>query len=274
LGADRFCDQGYICIGGPCPEADRCGTECCVEGQTCVNKHCEDNGCEAPCGGGCCSAGQTCQGGQCTGGGGPPTPTPNATSPGGTPIATATPTPSETPTDSSSQCDAGKLGCIAKRQACLLAVHVTAEKNGEAPVVEALQKCVDTFGGCIAKLESKQKPTKPKTLCSVTGGLGSLTSAGDAFVTNVVTTIHPSFPTVGLPSVCDAGKKGCGSKLATCLFKLQAAAVKKGVLVDSEAVAKCKAKFDGGAKGFAKGCIGTLQAKQNPGQAQDALRGH
>ena len=70
---------------------------------------------------------------------------------------------------------------------------------------EALQKCVDAFGACVGKLESEQNPAKPKTLCSVTGDLVGLTLTGDAFVTDVVTTIDPSFPSVGPASVCDGG---------------------------------------------------------------------
>ena len=162
-----------------------------------------------------------------------------------------------------SKCDAGKLGCVAKRQGCLLKVHAKAEKKGEAPVPEALQKCVDTFGACLGKLEAKQKPEKPKTLCTVTGDLVALTLAGDDFVTDVVTTIDPSFPSLGPPSACDAGKKTCVLQRAACFLKLLAAATKKGVLVDPPAAQKCADKFDGGAKGFDKGCVGKLQAKQN-----------
>jgi len=193
------------------------------------------------------------------------TPTPIST-PASTPteILAATPTtdPSETPSPPPSRCDVGKLGCVVKRQACLLAVHATAEKKGEALDAEALRKCIDTFGGCIAKLESKQDPGKLKTRCSVTGDLAALASVGDDFVTDVVTAIDPAFPTVGPPSVCDGGKKTCASQRTACLLKVHAAAVKKGVPADVAAAMKCTDKFGGGAKGFAKGCIGKLQAKQ------------
>ncbi|MEO6026406.1 MAG: hypothetical protein ABIR79_06025, partial [Candidatus Binatia bacterium] len=61
-----------------------------------------------------------------------------------------------------------------------------------------LQKCKDKFdggtkglaAGCIGKLEGKQDPTKPKTICSVTGDLGALEDKVDAFVTAVVSEIQ------------------------------------------------------------------------------------
>ncbi len=263
-GTNEICDHQNICTGDPCPEEDRCGKQCCNPGVTCVDDQCSD-GCASPCG-----AGETCQGGQCLPGA-MATPTPMST-PATTPTGmlgatvTATPTtdPEETPAPPPSRCDVGKLGCVAKRQACLLKVHATAEKKGEALAAEGLQKCIDGFGGCIAKLESKQNPAKPKTLCSTTGDLGPLSSAGDGFVTGAVTAIHPSFPAVGPPSACDAGKKSCVAKRATCLLKIHAVAVKEGALVDPAAVAKCTDAFDGGAKGFAKGCVGKLQGKQDP----------
>ena len=83
-------------------------------------------------------------------------------------------------------------------------------------------------------------------------------------MTEVVSTIDPAFPAVGPASTCDAGKKGCVLQRTACLLKAQAAVGKKGVLVDAAAVQACADRFDGGAKGFAKGCLGKLEAKQNP----------
>lgn len=258
IGANQICDHQYICTGDPCPDEDRCGRDCCEFGEDCVNDECVARCANA------CGDGETCQNGQCVPGGGS-TPTP-AVTPTGPPGATVTPAPSADPEETpapTSRCDAGKLGCVAKRQACLLKVHAIAESKGVAPDADALQTCVDVFGSCVGKLESKQNPAKPKTLCARTGDLVGLTLAGDAFVTDVVTAIDPSFPTVGAESVCDGGKKVCVSQRTACLLKLHAAATKKGVPVDPTIAAKCTAKFDGGAKGFAKGCIGKLQAKQD-----------
>lgn len=163
-----------------------------------------------------------------------------------------------------SKCDAGKIGCVAKRQACVLKVHAAAEKSGEAPDADALQKCLDSFGACLGKLEARQNAAKPKTLCTVTGDLVDLTLAGDAFVTDVATTIDPSFPSVGPPSTCDGGKQTCVLRRAACLLKLAAAATKKAILVEPGAMQRCADRFDGGAKGFARGCVGKLQEKQSP----------
>lgn len=162
-----------------------------------------------------------------------------------------------------SQCDAAKFGCVTKRLACLLRVHAAAQKKGITLDTAALEKCADTLEPCLVKLESKQDPAKPKTLCSATGDLVGLTLANDDFVTDVVSAIDPSFPTVGPPSVCDAGKKACVAKRTSCLLKVLAAATKKGVPADPAAARKCTDAFDGGSRGFAKGCLGKLQAKQN-----------
>lgn len=181
-------------------------------------------------------------------------------------------------TQPESACDAGKLKCVAARQACLLKVHAAAEKKGVAPDVAALQKCADAFDGgakgeaqgCVGKIEGKQKPAKPKTLCSVTGQLAALEAAGDDFVTDVVAAIDPAFPTVGPASTCDAGKKACALQRTACLLKEQARAGAKGESSDPAKIQKCTDKFDGGAKGFAKGCLGKLEAKQSPAKPATA----
>ena len=111
--------------------------------------------------------------------------------------ATVTPTPTLTPI-AKSNCDAGKLKCVSTKQACLLKLHGNSEKQGEPPDPALLQKCRDKFDGgtkgvatgCIGKLESKQNPTKPKTICSVTGDLVALEAKVDAFVTDVVREIQ------------------------------------------------------------------------------------
>lgn len=174
-------------------------------------------------------------------------------------------------TQAGSTCDAGKLGCIAKRQACLLKIHATAEKKGIAPDAAALRKCADAFDGgageaakgCIGKLEAKQKPAKPKTRCSATGDAATLATAIDAFVTGAVAAIDPGFPTVGAPNKCDAGKKACVLARASCILKEHARAGKKDAAPDAAKLQACSDTFDGGTNGVEKGCIGKLEAKQN-----------
>ena len=62
----------------------------------------------------------------------------------------------------------------------------------------ARQKCTDKFEGdtkgfakgCIGKLEAKLDARKPKTVCSVTGDVGTLEGTVDAFVIGVVSEIR------------------------------------------------------------------------------------
>ncbi len=58
---------------------------------------------------------------------------------------------------------------------------------------------------------------------------------------------------------CDSAKLKCMSKKALCLLKVHEKAIKKGELADSEKLDKCKAKFDGPAKG----CVAKVEGKQN-----------
>jgi hypothetical protein len=185
--------------------------------------------------------------------------------------ATVTPTPMLTPV-AKSNCDAGKAKCVDAKQACLLKLYSSSEKQGAPPDPAQLQKCRDKFdagtkgfaAGCIGKLESKQDPKKPKTVCSVTGDLVVLEGKVDAFVTDGMSEIDPSFPALGASSACNAGKTACVSNKASCLMKAHQAAEKQGAPPDPAQLQKCRDKFDGGTKGFAAGCIGKLESKQDP----------
>jgi len=208
------------------------------------------------------------------------TATPTAATPTVTPTAgAATPTVRPTPAaPAKNKCDAGKVKCVDKKQDCLLKEHSKAEKKGvpvgDAKVQEKLQKCIDKFDGgtkgfeksCIGKLEGKQKLEKPETVCTTTGDLAALEAKVDAFVLDVVSEIDPSFPAVQPPNKCNAGKKKCVSKKVSCKLKARANAIEKDVPVDDakvqEKLQKCIDKFDGGTKGFEKGCIGKLESKQ------------
>jgi hypothetical protein len=195
------------------------------------------------------------------------TPTPAGTA---TPALTPGPGPTGTPV-AHSKCDAGKMWCVAKMKACLLAVHGKAEKKGVPPDDAALHKCRNTFDGgtrgfakgCIGKLETKEQAQKPATLCTVTGDLALLEDKVAAFVEGVVRAINPDSPTVQAASNCDAGKKVCVAKQLRCVLKARLNAVKKDVAVDPVALQKCARAFDGGSKP-AKGCIAKLEAKHNP----------
>jgi hypothetical protein len=155
-----------------------------------------------------------------------------------------------------SACDAGKLGCIAANQACLLKAHAAAEKAGEPVDVGALMGCSNALLSCITRLEGKQSDAKPASLCTVTGDLGDLEGATYAFSIDAVTAIDPSYPTVGAPSTCDAGKKSCVARRTSCLLKVLGAAVRKGELAAAAKLQKCGAAFEG--------CLGKLETKQKP----------
>lgn len=154
----------------------------------------------------------------------------------------------------------------------MLKLHSSALKQGEPPDPAQLQKCKDKFdggtkgfaAGCIGKLESKQDAKKPKTICSVTGNVASLEAKVDAFVTDMLTAIDSSFPVVGSASTCDAGKTTCVRNKASCLIKTHQQGAKLGVPPDAAQLQKCMDKFDGGPKGFAAGCIGKLESKEDP----------
>ncbi len=181
-----------------------------------------------------------------------------------TTTATASPEPTTTPTPAPSgknKCDAGKTRCVDKKQACLLKVHGDAEKTGKPLDTEKLQKCMDKFSECVDKLERKQKPDKPDTVCSVTSDGPALESETDAFVTEVVDAIDPN---PGSRNKCNAGKKKCVSKRASCQLKVYGSAIQKGIATDPKRLQKCRDVFDGGAKGTAAGCIGKLERKQKP----------
>lgn len=160
-----------------------------------------------------------------------------------------------------SACDAGKIRCVAQGQACLLAVHAKAEKKGQDLDASARDKCVEKFQSCIVKLAAKEDGRKPSTLCAVEGAtdLPTLEDKVQVFVADVVKEIDPNFPTFA-PSLCDAGKKACMWKKASCLLNAERSALKKNVPVDAKAQQGCRAKFQNVAKPE-KGCIAKLEIK-------------
>ena len=197
-----------------------------------------------------------------------PTPTgPQAVTPTPAQLDVPTPTAATTPiATSKNTCNAGKLKCVAAKQACILAAHGKAQKKGVAVDSAAVQKCIDKFDGgtkgfakgCIGALEAKQNPAKPNTMCALTGDIEILEAKVDSFVDDVVSEISIGATS---PNNCNSAKIGCVRKHVACLLNTNQAAEKKGVAVDSAAVGKCEDKFDGGAKGVTKGCIGKLEAK-------------
>jgi len=182
----------------------------------------------------------------------------------------ATPTPTLSPRPKS-KCDMGKIQCVRKKQACILAVHAKAERKGKPTDSAALQKCTDAFDGgsegfskgCVGKLETKQNPQKPETLCTVTGDLATLEARVDSFVADAASEIDPGFAAAHPPNDCNAGKLTCVRSKADCLLKAHLKAVKKGTPPDNESSQKCHDAFNGGSEPT-KSCIAKLDAKEKP----------
>jgi len=112
------------------------------------------------------------------------------------------------------KCLAGKKKCVSKNVKALLGCHEKADKKGEpitAPKVAAcLQKAKDKFDGgadpvkgCLAKLEAKENPAKPETICVTTDDTAAIAADVDAFVNQVAGDLDPAF--VPEPRFVDTG---------------------------------------------------------------------
>jgi hypothetical protein len=162
---------------------------------------------------------------------------------------------------SPNKCLAGKEGCASKKMAGLLKCHSKAESSGAALDASCTQKVTDKFdggavpaNGCFAKLESKNQGP-----CITTGDTSTMETKIDSFVSDVVQTLDPGFPTP-VKNPCSASKKKCVAKKAAALLKCYQKAAKAGVAVDGTCLQKAQDKFDGGAMP-ANGCFAKLEAK-------------
>jgi hypothetical protein len=168
-----------------------------------------------------------------------------------------------------SKCSAKKKLCVAKKMAARLKCHIKAEKLGVPVDGICLQKAEDKFDGganpakgCFEKIENKQDPLKPETLCLTEDDTAAAEAKIDAFVLDVVTELDPWYPAAVL-NMCSSAKKKCVSKKAKALLKCHAKAEKKGVALDPTCVQKAHDKFDGGAEP-AKGCFEKLETTKPP----------
>jgi hypothetical protein len=103
------------------------------------------------------------------------------------------------PAGAMSACDSAKLKCMRKKAQCLLKVEERALKTGLPPDAEKLARCrtkfEDAVQGCIAKVEAKQQPAKPATVCTVVGDAAALETVVDEFVAAAVVQIGGGPPT-------------------------------------------------------------------------------
>lgn len=157
-------------------------------------------------------------------------------------------------------CSAKKKLCVAKKVACLLKCHISAEKKGVALDVACEQKCMDKFDGgsnpakgCFEKWE-----TKYPTGCLTYDDTAAAEAKADAFVSDVVQELDPGFP-APVDNDCSAFKKKCVSRKVRGLLKCHAKAERKGFVPDPACLQKVMDRFDGGAEP-ARGCFAVLEA--------------
>ena len=97
------------------------------------------------------------------------------------------------------KCTAGKNKCMAEKIADLMKCSELCEKDpGKCGQVQAecVQKAMDKFDGgdkpekgCFAKLEAKQQPEKPDSICTTTGDTAAVEAQADALVDALLATV-------------------------------------------------------------------------------------
>ena len=147
-----------------------------------------------------------------------------------------------------------------KKTAGLLKCHITAEQGGLGLDAACVTKVKAKFDGtnlvppdpakgCFEKLEAKEDPANPPTLCLTHDDVGVLEDKVDAFVLDVVAELDPNYP-LAVTSACSAAKKKCVLKkvaaLLKCHEKCQKDSSKCGAPLETACEEKARAKFDGG----------------------------
>jgi hypothetical protein len=102
------------------------------------------------------------------------------------------------------KCLAGKNKCVTTKLAGLMKCRglcqQAPDKCGQVQV-ECEQKVMDKFDGgdtpekgCFAKLEAKQKPEKPDSICATTGDTAEVEAQADALVNALLLALEPPCP--------------------------------------------------------------------------------
>ena len=173
-------------------------------------------------------------------------------------------------------CLRGKTRCVNKKMAGLLTCHIKAEKASLVPDATCLSKVYAKFDGgtkgteasCFRKLELKEDPLVPRTMCVTHGDRVAQDAKVDAFVLDVVQELDPGYPAPTL-NLCSAGKKKCVFKKAEYLLKCHERCqwdppVQCGAVLDT-CTAKALARYDGGTKGPEASCFRKLEIKYGGG---------
>lgn len=102
------------------------------------------------------------------------------------------------------KCLAGKTKCVNKKIAGLLKCRANCQKNPKkcgAAQTKCETKVMDKFGGgakpakgCFAKLEAKEKLSKPESVCTTTGDTTAMEAKADAVVADLVATLEGGSP--------------------------------------------------------------------------------
>ncbi|HYD46808.1 MAG TPA: lectin-like protein [Terriglobales bacterium] len=110
-------------------------------------------------------------------------------------------------------CVAGKLACASKKASALLKCYGKAQKAGALVDAECLAKAQAKFDKCFAKIESKQDPEKPATLCRTTADDAALSAAIDELALDGACAADPaacpSEACAHSPCVSGAALSGC-----------------------------------------------------------------
>ena len=104
------------------------------------------------------------------------------------------------PGSESNQCLAGKTKCVSKKIAGLLKCRGKCQKSPskcgqvqadcETKVMEKFDGGSDPSKGCFAKLEAKQDPAKPASICATTGDTASVEIEVDTVVAELLDTLE------------------------------------------------------------------------------------
>ncbi len=162
-------------------------------------------------------------------------------------------------------CSAGKLKLAGKKASAILKCY--AKASAKAIPVDALcvGKAVANFDIKSQKIDAKQDPLKPKTVCPAGGGDEVIVGPDiGAHVDDIATDLDPLLPSATTAaSKCTAGKLKCAGKKINAVLKCYAKAAATNLPVATDCLNKAEAKFAGGGVG----CYDKLEAKEVPAKS-------